>query len=76
MAAMFSVTIQVNFPARRVKITAVNAADKEEYTYVGQSFKRLKEILDKVAATYEDSDLDSFEQNVATDGSLLLLPGP
>jgi hypothetical protein len=76
MAKMTSVTIKVSLVPKRVTITAVNEADDQEYTYVGQSFKRLKEILDKVAAAYEDSDAESIQQNISTDDSRKLLPGP
>ena len=60
-------------------IIAVNEEDNQEYTYSGttrRAAKRLQEILDKVAATYVSTNADTFEQNVSTDGSLMLLPGP
>jgi hypothetical protein len=76
MPAMISVMIEVSFVPRKVTIKAVNEADNQEYTYRGQSFKRLKEILDKVSATFEDTGKESFEHNVSDDGKLTLLPGP
>jgi hypothetical protein len=76
MASMISVDISVNFVPKSVTIKAVNDADNQEYTYTGQSFKRLQEIFQKVAATFQDPNAESFDQNVSTDGKLKLLPGP
>lgn len=76
MAKIVSVEISVSFVPRKVVIKAVNDADDKEYTYVGESFKRLQEVLDKLSATFQDTDAESFEQNVATDGSRKLLAGP
>ena len=76
MAKITSVQISVSFVPRNVTIIGVNGKDNQEYTYDGTSYKRLKEILDKLAETFQDTDAESFDQNVSTDGSLKLLPGP